>query len=83
MPEIYRTIAERFELTRTTRPYLTRDGSVSVRLVLRGRDPSEAPETMVLHWTLRGTLSEELLDLLAAAIGPKMRVCVGGDVVRG
>ena len=80
MPAEFKAIAEGFQLVSTVRPYLTRDGSVSVRLVLRGKNP--LPDTMVIHWTLRGALGEELLGVLAAAIGPKMRVCLAGDDAR-
>jgi hypothetical protein len=75
MPPLYRKLAEGFDLAEKTRPYLTRDGRISVRLVLRGRDKVQAPEVMVLHWTLCGPLAEELIRVLSAAVAPMKLIC--------
>lgn len=60
--------------TRTTRPYLKRDGSVTIRLVFRGKEDGSRGDTMVLTWTLCGPLTEAAMSALALAMGPRLRL---------
>jgi hypothetical protein len=56
-----------FELSATTRPYLTNGGAVNVRLVFRDRSSGVA---MMVSFPLRGALTDDLHDALNDVIGP-------------
>ena len=71
MPAALAQIADGMDLVARTRPYLTRGGSIRVRLVFRDRDGDAA---VVAQWTLCGPLTDAAMDQLSAALGPRLQV---------
>jgi hypothetical protein len=69
---------EGFVLQPRTKPVLAPDGRVHVRLVWRRR---ETGSCVVVQWTLRGAIGDDLLDALDAAIQSSVVGRQSSDVV--
>jgi hypothetical protein len=67
-PDLVASVADgNFKLQPRTRPILSPKGVLAVRLVWRRRDTGAS---VVITWTLRGEIGDELFDALDAAMHP-------------